>query len=101
MVVITIYRKGCEMDIKNIYNFHCPRWDEIPEEDMFNKEVVSFINSSLSDILNEEDYLTTTMVQNYLKWEIIDRPLGRKYNRSHVAKLIVITILNKFLVLKM
>lgn len=85
------------MDVKKIYDFHCPRWNELPETEMFNKEVVSYVNSSFRDILNKEDYLTTTMVQNYLKWGIVDSPKGRKYNKGHIAKFIVVLIYKQVL----
>ena len=80
------------MDIKRINNFHCPRWDELPEVPIFNREAVEFINKALKDILFEEEKLTTTMVQNYVKWKIMPTEKGRKYSRTRVAYLIVITI---------
>lgn len=85
------------MNIKRIYSFRCPRWDELPEEPKFNKEVVAYINETFEPILEKEHYLTTTMVQNYIKWGILPNPKGRKYDRFQIACLIVITIYKQVL----
>lgn len=80
------------MNINQILKFHCPRWDELPEKPMFNRQAVEFINKFLEPILDEEDKLTTTMVQNYVKWGIMPKESGRKYSRNRIAYLMVITI---------
>jgi len=85
------------MNIKNIYSFRCPRWEELPKEPKFNKEVVAYINETFEPILEKEYYLTTTMVQNYIKWGILPNPKGRKYDRFQIACLIVITIYKQVL----
>lgn len=78
------------MNLEEIYYFHCPRWKELPEDPIFNREAVDFVNTSLSPILDED--LTTTMVQNYVKWELMPSEAGRKYSRLRIAYLIVISI---------
>lgn len=86
--------------ITKIYNFKCPRWEELPDKPLFNKEVVKFINELLADILDEDQTLTTTMVQNYIKLGFLPKPDGRKYNRIRIAYLIVITMFKQILTIK-
>ena len=76
--------------LRLIANFHCPKWDEIPDSGLLNAEVLDFINSNLSPILTNEDRITKMMIQNYVKQGIVPKPTGRKYDRSQIAHLIVI-----------
>ncbi len=88
------------MNIQEIVAFHCPRWDELPSEPMFNRELVSYVNETLACILLNDEGLTQTMVQNYSKWGVIPKITGRKYEREHVAYLIIITIYKQVLSLE-
>lgn len=88
------------MRLKEVYDFHCPRWDDLPDKPIFNKNVVVFINKALSTIIHEENRLTTNMVQNYSKWRYIPEINGRKYDRIHVAYLIVISVYKQVLNIK-
>lgn len=78
--------------IENVKNFHFPRWEELPEEPIFNKEVVEYINTTLEPIITKELEITATMIQNYSKWRAIPKINGRKYGRVQIAILIVINL---------
>lgn len=80
------------MNIDKILEFHCPRWDELPEKPLFNRQAVEYVNTTLEPILNYEDKLTTSMVQNYVKWRVMPKEDGRKYSKTRIAYLMVITI---------
>lgn len=88
------------MSFEKIYNFRCPRWEDLPDRPIFNKNVVVFINNALEPILDSEHKLTTTMIQNYSKWKFIPKITGRKYERIHIAYLIVICIYKQILNIK-
>lgn len=80
-----------------IYNFHCPRWKELPDQTLFNQEVVNYIAKNLKPIMFEEFPITKTMVQNYTKLGFLPKPEGRKYNRTQIAYLIVIAVYKQVL----
>lgn len=92
--------KGEEMPINQSTFFHCPRWNELPEESLFNRQVVSYINQIFQQIGVEEDLITMNMVQNYSKWQMIPKMQGRKYHREHIAYLIVMTTYKQVLQLE-
>lgn len=77
--------------------FTLPRWNDFPDDMMFNKDMAKFVNEALSDILEEENLVTNTKIQNYVKWDMLPKPIGRKYDRTHLAMLMVITILKEVL----
>lgn len=81
-----------EKHFKEILQFHCPRWSELPDEDLFSSELVSYINRQLKILFDEDSSLTQTMIQNYVKLGYLPSPNGRKYNKEHLARLIVLSI---------
>ena len=79
------------MEEKKLYNeedikkFHLPRWDEIPNIDLYIDQVVSLLETYLSTYIkgenNKEDKIVTkTMIINYVKHNIINPPVNKKYN---------------------
>ena len=63
---------------------HIPRWNELPNVDLYLDQVVTFINSSLSEFLyssqdkGDNQILTKTMINNYVKNNLIDAPIKKK-----------------------
>ena len=85
----------------SISNFHIPRWSELPNVDLYLEQVVGFINSSLSPYIlmntDKEDnqLLTKTMINNYVKNHLIDAPIKKKYSKIQCAKIFAICILKQ------
>ena len=84
---------------EEINNFHLPRWNEIPEIDLYLDQVVSFLEKYLSNYIEndseKEEIITKTMINNYVKHGAIKPPINKKYNREHLAYLFVIFILKQ------
>lgn len=85
---------------EDIQNFHIPRWNEIPNVDLYIDQVVCFLQDSLCNYIkndNEKDdkIITKTMINNYVKQGIIKPPLNKKYNKEHISYLFVIFILKQ------
>ena len=90
---------------EDIEKFHMPRWEELPEIDLYLDQVVSFIDKYLLYYLNaysnqkddkkEQNVLTKTMINNYVKQKIMEAPIKKKYNRNNIAYLFVISILKQ------
>ena len=66
----------------SIDKFHLPRWNELPNIDLYLDQVVNLINSTLSPyiFLNNDEkkeniqVLTKTMINNYVKNNLIEAP---------------------------
>lgn len=94
------------MDNKNIIsieNFHILRWNELPSVDLYLDQVVNLINSCLSPYIFfnndykkvENELLTKTMINNYVKHELIEAPVKKQYSKIQIAKLFVICVLKQ------
>ena len=82
---------------KEIKDFHLPRWNELPNIDLYIDQVVCLLEEYLSGYIKndnekEEKLITKTMINNYVKQDIIKPPVNKKYNKEHVASLFVIFI---------
>lgn len=85
---------------KEIKDFHLPRWNELPNIDLYIDQLVCFLEQYLSGYIrndNEKDekIITKTMINNYVKQNIIKPPINKKYNKEHVSSLFVIFILKQ------
>lgn len=86
-----------EKEQENIVKIHIPRWNELPEIDLYLDQVVNYIEKYIGQYnVNKEDkIITKTMINNYVKQGIMPAPEKKKYSRSHIAYLIVICVLKQ------
>lgn len=84
-------------DIKEILDFHCPRFSELPHVSLYKDQVITYIEDALNVInLNStEKLLTPTMLNNYVKQKVVSPPKDKRYNEKHLAYLIVVCILKQ------
>lgn len=85
----------------NISDFHVPRWEELPNIDLYLDQVVTLLEDYLKNLVSLKDddkkdkVITKTMINNYVKHGILKPPVNKKYNKTHLARLIVICILKQ------
>ena len=85
------------MPTPTISNFHIPRWNELPNLDLYLDQLVTVLEKYLKEYIGnkEETIITKTMINNYVKQGLIKPPKKKKYNRLHIATLFVICILKQ------
>lgn len=89
--------------IAEITKFHIPRWEELPDFELYLDQLVTLLENYLSSYIKndidvngkESKIITKTMINNYVKQGILDAPIKKKYNKLHIAKLFVICILKQ------
>lgn len=87
----------------SIENFHIPRWNELPNVDLYLDQVVNLINNTLSPYLffkndskkDNSQLLTKTMINNYVKNFLIQPPVKKLYSKPQLARLFVICVLKQ------
>ena len=80
-------------------NYHIPRWEELPDFDLYMDQILNFLekNTEIFGISETEKIITNSMINNYVKLGLIKAPIKKKYNKNHIANLLMITILKKVL----
>jgi len=71
----------------------------IPNIDVYMDQLLFYFNSNpgISRRKQKEKLLTKSMVNNYVKAGILDKPVKKKYNKSQIKKLIMICELKQVL----
>ena len=85
-------------DTSAIMNYHFPRWQELPELDLYMDQIISIIDRYLS-IFSPEDpedkLMTPTMINNYVKQRMVSAPVSKKYDRPKVAFFLILALLKR------
>ncbi|MBR6784054.1 MAG: DUF1836 domain-containing protein [Clostridia bacterium] len=82
-----------------LLKIHLPRWEEFPAFELYVDQVIAFICEKLEpfNFNSEEPLLTQSMINNYVKNGVLNPPVKKKYNKTHLAKLVVICICKRML----
>jgi len=81
--------------------YRLPRWEELPDIALYMDQVITLIERYVSPLVNQTDgkVITAAMINNYVKLGIMPKPNKKRYERIHMAHLIVITILKQILLI--
>ncbi len=83
---------------KKISRIHIPTWDELPEIDLYMDQVIIYVESHIVDFVSKDSkFITKSMVNNYVKQNIMPAPVNKKYSKTHLAYLIMICILKQIM----
>lgn len=87
--------------IAELQQYHLPRWEELPDIELYMDQVITLIERYLSPLVGQNDgkVITSAMINNYVKMAIMPKPNKKRYARVHLAHLIVITILKQVLLI--
>lgn len=80
-------------------HFHMPRYDELPNVELYRDQVIEYIVQVLCPLSGCSDgpWLTPSMVNNYVKQRLVPAPVKKLYGREQIARLLTICIFKQFL----
>ncbi|WP_239285064.1 DUF1836 domain-containing protein [Collinsella sp. An2] len=83
----------------DLCSFHMPRYNELPSVDLYRDQVIAFVSQVFQPLSAciEGDWLTPSMVNNYVKLGLLASPHKRLYGREQVARLVVICLFKQVL----
>ena len=73
-----------------------PDWETLPDIGLYMDQVITLMERTFGGALPKGE-ITKSMVNNYVKVELIPRPVGKKYDREHLAMLLMIGVLKQAL----
>lgn len=69
-------------------------WELIPDLGLYMDQVITFVERQCRELFMAGDRIfTPSMVNNYVKIGLVDRPLAKKYGREQLAQLLMICVL--------
>ncbi len=76
-----------------ISSFRIPRFRELPEFELYMDQVIALAEKYLGTLSADgKGLLTPSMINNYVKSGVLPPPTNKRYNRTHLAVLIIICI---------
>jgi len=76
-----------------------PDYNSFPDIELYMDQVLDFLSRSRTN-LRDDDKLSSAMVNNYIKADVLPRARGKKYSREHLVHLAVIQRLKQVLSVK-
>lgn len=73
--------------LQELEEFKLPTYEQFPDIDLYMDQVVNFLDRELSVLKTSslDKVITPSMINNYVKGEVVDAPLAKKYNKKHLA----------------
>ncbi|WP_296114565.1 DUF1836 domain-containing protein [uncultured Anaerococcus sp.] len=79
--------------INQLENISLPLWESLPDEGIYKEELLTYLKENLKPLqVVDKNIITSSMVNNYVKLGYIDKPIKKKYYRSSIAQIILISI---------
>lgn len=74
-------------------------WEQMPDIYLYMDQVITCLQGMLKfyDIDEKNPLITNSMINNYVKNGVVERPVKKKYSRSHLARLYMICLLKQVL----
>ncbi|NLC96549.1 MAG: DUF1836 domain-containing protein [Erysipelotrichaceae bacterium] len=80
-------------------DFHLPRWDELPDVDLYKDQIITLVERYLSPLnIKTDTLITPSIINNYVKLNVVPKPNKKKqYSRVHLAYFIVVSALKQIM----
>ncbi|MCF0114685.1 MAG: DUF1836 domain-containing protein [Erysipelotrichaceae bacterium] len=87
------------MNIHELYEsrygqWQMPKYKDIPNIGLYSDQTIQYINDTLSPLFisGKENFLTTAMINNYVKIGLIKPTQKKRYDRDQIAYLMVVCV---------
>lgn len=80
-----------------IKDYHLPSVDEIPDLELYMDQVIIYVKKyfNIFPYESEHNFITPSMINNYVKSGLIPAPVGKKYSKRHIAYIFVVFFLKQ------
>ncbi|MBQ8094342.1 MAG: DUF1836 domain-containing protein [Clostridia bacterium] len=73
-----------------------PEWEQLPDIGLYMDQIMTLMDRVFA-VKFPKGELTKAMINNYVKAGLLPRPSGKKYEREHLARILMIYILKQSL----
>ena len=78
--------------------FRMPRYAQLPDMGLYLEQTVQYINQCLKPLGCME--ITGSMVRNYVKMDLIENPVKKRYYANQIAHIVCVTMLKQVMELE-
>ncbi|MBQ3668546.1 MAG: DUF1836 domain-containing protein [Clostridia bacterium] len=80
--------------------FRLPAWNQIPDFGLYMEQLILLLKDYLDYLppeLKEEQFITASTINNYVRTHVMPEPVKKRYYRVHIAYIIIILTLKQSL----
>lgn len=91
--------KSLDALIEFLRGYKGARWDEMPDLELYMDQVITYLKRLLAPFQDsaQENLITPSIINNYVKAGFVPRPQRKKYARAHLASLTMACTLKRVL----
>lgn len=80
-------KKSLEDWMNELSNFSFKEYEQLPDLDLYMDQVIQFLDKQLYIFQTStiDKQITPSMINNYVKGEVLPSPIAKKYNKEHLA----------------
>ena len=92
-------KDGLESFLSALESNNPPEWDALPDLGLYMDQVINYLERQIGLLFppNREGAITSSMINNYVKANVIPRARSKKYGQEHIALLLAAFVLKKAL----
>ena len=90
----------CRTLAEHLLAYQPPAWETLPDLGLYMDQVITFLERQLLPLRPagmKDKIITPAMINNYVKMQVIPRPVSKKYERGHLAALLMLCTLKQVL----
>ena len=91
--------QSLEKWLNDLNNFSFKDYENLPDLELYMEQVINYLEREL-DIFKTstlDKQITSSMINNYVKGEVLNSPIKKKYNKNHIAAIEQICTLKQVL----
>ena len=91
--------QSLEKWLNELNNFSFKEYENLPDLDLYMEQVINYLERQLMIFRTStlDKHITSSMINNYVKGEVLPAPISKKYNKSHIAAIEQICTLKQVL----
>lgn len=75
--------------LTDLQGYRFPDYERFPDIELYMEQVITYLDRSLSifSTSSMDKQITSSMINNYVKGQVISAPISKKYSKEHLALL--------------
>lgn len=91
--------KSLKLWLDELNQYHLTVYEKLPDIDLYMDQVITYLERQLLtfQLSSLDKQITSSMINNYVKGEVIPSPTAKRYNKEHLALILEVCLLKKAL----
>ena len=91
--------KSLELWLNDLTKYELTQYEKLPDIDLYMDQVITYLEKQLRtfQLSSLDKQITSSMINNYVKGEVIPSPNAKRYSKEHIALILEVCLLKKAL----